>query len=170
MCHVSPARRVWMTTSPDENRPYSTAYGFGITATESIASSGSVKCDEAEHRIGERARADLDAGLRRTSALDAEAAGNFDDAREQPQRAAEAVAARELLGLAAVDRSDDPIVSAADTIDAGAITSTVCVMVAIGRSNDRGVMASARHDHGGLQRREAVERHRQRVLAPPAAR
>src|SRR6476469_3665519 len=27
--HSSPARRVWMTTRPDENRPYSTAYGFG---------------------------------------------------------------------------------------------------------------------------------------------
>ena len=39
--HWSPARRVWMTTSPDENRPYSTSYGFGNTATESIASSGS---------------------------------------------------------------------------------------------------------------------------------
>src|SRR5881628_1054648 len=33
-----------MTTSPDENRPYSTAYGFGSTATESIAPSGSDTC------------------------------------------------------------------------------------------------------------------------------
>src|SRR5436190_5231501 len=32
-----------MTTTPDENRPYSTAYGLGSTDTESIASSGSVK-------------------------------------------------------------------------------------------------------------------------------
>ena len=33
-----------MTTSPDENRPYSTAYGFGITVTDSIAPSGSGTC------------------------------------------------------------------------------------------------------------------------------
>src|SRR5262245_11551812 len=33
-----------MTTSPDEKRPYSTAYGFGSTAIESIASSGSETC------------------------------------------------------------------------------------------------------------------------------
>ena len=33
-----------MTTTPDENRPYSTEYGFGNTATESIASSGSETC------------------------------------------------------------------------------------------------------------------------------
>jgi len=29
-----------MTTTPDENLPYSTAYGFGSTLTDSIASSG----------------------------------------------------------------------------------------------------------------------------------
>jgi hypothetical protein len=33
-----------MTTSPDENRPYSTAYGLGSTDTESIASSGRLMC------------------------------------------------------------------------------------------------------------------------------
>src|SRR4051794_11421091 len=32
-----------MTTSPDEKRPYSTAYGLGSTATESMASAGNVK-------------------------------------------------------------------------------------------------------------------------------
>ena len=37
------ARRI--STSPDEKRPYSTAYGFGSTVTESIASSGSDTCD-----------------------------------------------------------------------------------------------------------------------------
>jgi hypothetical protein len=39
-----------------------------------------------------------------------------------------------------VIESDDPIVSAADTIDAGAITSTVWVSVASGRSSDRSVV------------------------------
>jgi hypothetical protein len=30
-----------MTTRPEEKRPYSTAYGFGRTLTDSIAPSGS---------------------------------------------------------------------------------------------------------------------------------
>src|SRR5262245_39758241 len=34
-----------MTTTPDENRPNSTAYGFGSTDTDSIASSGSMILD-----------------------------------------------------------------------------------------------------------------------------
>src|SRR5262245_10223482 len=42
---VSVARRVLISTSPDENRPYSTAYGFGRTVTESIASSGNATCE-----------------------------------------------------------------------------------------------------------------------------
>src|SRR3954466_8602183 len=43
--HSSAARRVRISTSPDEKRPNSTAYGFGSTVTESIASSGSETCD-----------------------------------------------------------------------------------------------------------------------------
>ncbi len=62
---------------------------------------GQREVDEAEHGIGERAGADLHAGLRRPSAFDADAAGHFDHAREQAQRAAEPGAVGELVGFVA---------------------------------------------------------------------
>ena len=93
-----------MTTRPDEKRPYSTAYGFGSTATESIASSGSDTWFRPVAGVDERARTELDARLAGTPALDADAARHFDDAREQPQRRLEAAARRELLELLAADR------------------------------------------------------------------
>ena len=93
-----------MTTSPDENRPYSTSYGFGSTATESIASSGSRQLRETGRRIDQRARAELQAGLTRPSALDADAARHFDDAGQQAQRRLQAAARRKLIELAAANR------------------------------------------------------------------
>ena len=126
---------------------------------------GQREVDEAEHRIGQRAGADLHAGLRRPSAFDADAAGHFDHAREQAQRAAEPVPlANSSVSWLLID-SDEPSVSAADTIDVGAITSTVCVSVASGRSSDRSVVWSADDDDRRARDREAFERRGQRVLA-----
>ena len=97
---------------------------------------GQREVDQAEHRIGERARADLHAGLRRPAAFDADAARHFDDAREQAQRAAQAAAA--VICLVSADRfGRADSVSAAETIATGAITSTVCVTVASGRWRSR---------------------------------
>ena len=58
-----------MTTTPEEKRPNSTAYGFGSTSTEPIASAGSVSVDRPVVGIGQAARAHLDAGLIRAVRL-----------------------------------------------------------------------------------------------------
>ena len=91
--HTSPARRVRISTSPDEKRPYSTAYGFGSTVTISIASSGKRDLRQAGGRIDEGAGPELHRRLARTAALDADAARHFDHAREQTQRGLQAPAA-----------------------------------------------------------------------------
>ncbi len=65
---------------------------------------GQREVHEAEHRIGQRAGADLDAGLGRPSAFDADAARHLDHAREQTQRPAEPAAVGELVGLMTGDR------------------------------------------------------------------
>ena len=154
-----------MTTSPDEKRPYSTAYGFGSTATESIASSGSETCVRPVDGIDERAGAELHARLAGTSALDADAARHFDDARQQPQRRLKAAARRELFEFLPPIASLSASVPSLDTMAADPTTSTVCEIAAIGRSSDRQCWYRRRRSRSAARRLEPGERGRHAIAA-----
>ncbi len=65
---------------------------------------GQQQLRETRRRIDQRARAELQAGLTRTSALDADAARHFDDAGQQAQRGLQAAARRKLIELPSADR------------------------------------------------------------------
>ena len=126
-----------MTTSPEEKRPYSTAYGFGITATESIASSGSVKCTRpSTGSVSVLAPICTPACVGRPPLMLTPPGTSITLASRRSAPPSPLPLANSSVSWLLIE-SDEPSVSAAETIDAGAITSTVCVSVASGRSSDR---------------------------------
>ena len=129
-----------MTTSPEEKRPYSTAYGFGSTATESIASSGSengVRPVDGSTSVPGPSCTPAWLGrppLMLTPPGTSMILASKRSAAWKPPPGA--YCSSSLPPMASLSAS----VPSLDTTDVDPTTSTVCEIVAIGRSSDTSVV------------------------------
>lgn len=92
-----------MTTRPDENRPVLDRIRIRHDRHGIDRVVGKRQVHKPEHRIGQRARTHLHAGLRGSSAFDRETAWHFHDAGEKPQRVPQASTAGHFFGFGAAN-------------------------------------------------------------------